>query len=136
MKVFSVGLRGESNCQAAIQRMKRGEQVWLEPEPENEFDARAIRVVDCDDNRLGYVPRGSWLTRLMLDDGVTPRAKIKEITGGRRGAPTRGVVIEVTWDPESGAAAAGSGEKASASGAGCFSILLLALPLLALGLAE
>lgn len=94
-KRYPVGLVGESNYQQAIRAMKVGDPVWLEREPDNPHDPAAIRVVDCDDNVLGYIPRDHWLKRAMIEEGRECPAKIKEIHGGDRGRPSRGIVLDV-----------------------------------------
>ena len=95
MKRYLLGLKGESNYQRPIGRLRSGLHVDLIPEPENSFDARAIRAAIPGGETIGYAPRDSWLQRAILDEGNVARARIAQITGGSPNAPSRGVVLEV-----------------------------------------
>lgn len=92
-KTFPLGLVGESRCQSAIASLYRGDAVQLLHEADNPADPRAIVVRSPSGEKLGYVPRDSWLTRALLDEGKPVFASVLSIAGdGRR----KGVVIEVT----------------------------------------
>lgn len=95
MKRYKVGLAGESNYRAAVSRMRPGMPVDLVPEPDNAYDPRAIRAAGPDGETIGYVPKGSWLTRAMLDEDWDVRARVASVEGGRPGAPDIGLVLDV-----------------------------------------
>lgn len=113
-KTYSVGIVGESNYQSAIRDLREGEKVFLEPEPDNRHDPRAIAVRDGDGETIGYIPRDHWLTGAMLDEGKAARATVEAIFGGERGKPMLGVCIEV----ELGAPGRMEGAIRAASAAG------------------
>ena len=90
-KTYPVGLVGESHCQAAIRAARPDEPVELAHEIDNPYDADAIAVFSSAGRRLGYIPRDSWVHRVLLDEGKGYTAQIKSIEGGR--GQDLGVVI-------------------------------------------
>ncbi len=95
MGEYTVSIVGELHCQKQIKSARIGEPVEFVPEPLNKFDSRAIKVTTCDGSALGYLERNGWLTRVILDDKTEVRASIRDITGGVRGKPSRGVILTV-----------------------------------------
>lgn len=77
--IYSAGLVGEQHYQAAVRRCRAGEPVVLQPEPENPHDSRAIAARSSSGGRLGYLPRESWIHRVMLDEGRIVSARIKAL---------------------------------------------------------
>lgn len=71
---YPLQLVGEQHYANAVKALRRGDQVWLEHEPNNPHDPRAIRATDVHDRTLGYAPRESCIHRVVLDEG-------KEVTG-------------------------------------------------------
>lgn len=63
--------------------MKVGDRLDMIREPENKYDARAIRV-EWRGQKLGYVPRreNADIARLM-DNGTKPEARITRLTESR-----------------------------------------------------
>lgn len=104
---YTIHLVGESNYQQAVGRLSIGEAVQLLPEPDNPHDPRAIRAVDVTGATLGYVERGSWIARAMLDEKTSVRARVLEIIGGGAEQTMQGVVLEVltATDADAGFAA-------------------------------
>lgn len=90
---YPLGLVGERNYQRAIRRCSEGDAVDLFREPDNPYDNNAIVAVSDTGETLGYVPRGNWLARALLDDGKGCRASIKSIGSGDSGL--LGVVLDV-----------------------------------------
>jgi hypothetical protein len=116
MGVYSVHLVGESKYQDAIARLRAGDPIDLVPEPDNRHDPRAVKAVDVSGATVGYLERGSWVTRGLLDDGLAVSATVEEIIGGERGKPSRGVVLEVRTAVDAGGegtGAAGHSSKAA-----------------------
>lgn len=93
MKRYLLGLVGESNYQAAVQRLRPGMPVTLAHEPDNKFDPDAIVVTDAAGETIGYAPRGGWVHRAILHSQRDLRARVWDVTGA--GTPARGVVLEV-----------------------------------------
>lgn len=52
---FCRGIRHVSS-EEAIAGLRRGDRLVVEPEPTNQFDARALLLLRVDQHRLGYVP--------------------------------------------------------------------------------
>ena len=94
MAQYPVGLVGERNYQSAIRSSAVGERVQFRHEPENPHDPRAVVALNRSGAVLGYLPRGGWLTSLIIDQGKAPTACIKAINGGGRG-DMLGVVLAV-----------------------------------------
>lgn len=53
---FECDVRGHFRHQSECAKLVAGEVVWLMPEPDNEFDENAIRVLNSSGNDLGYIP--------------------------------------------------------------------------------
>lgn len=94
-KSYPVGLVGESRYQKNIRGLRAGDFAELVHEPDNPHDARAISARDCDGATLGYLPRGHWLARVIIDEAKQTRVRIKDVTGGGRGE-SLGVVLTVS----------------------------------------
>lgn len=90
---YPVPLVGEQHRQAAIASCGVGEAVQLLHEPDNPYDSDAI-VAICHGDRIGYVPRDSWVKRAVFKDRKALRAQIKSLNRGERSLV--GVVIEVS----------------------------------------
>lgn len=92
---YNVGLVGEANYQQAIQRLRIGDPVELIREPENQYDPLAVKACDVAGRTIGYVARGSWLQRLIAEEDQPVVAHVANVTGGERGKPYRGVVLDI-----------------------------------------
>ena len=88
--VYPVGIVGEASYQSAIRRARVGQPVRLTHEPSNPHDDRAISVQNLHGERIGYLPRDSWLHSVMLDEGKNIAGRIKSIEGR-----PMGVVLDV-----------------------------------------
>lgn len=95
MPSYSVGLRGESNYQAAIARSREGEIAHLIEEPDNRYDPRAVQVLNAAGDLIGYLPRDGWLTDMLLDQGIRPVCTIASIQRPAGSSKPWGVVILV-----------------------------------------
>lgn len=93
MKLYPLGLVGESNYQPAIASCSEGERVFVCIEENNPFDDRALRVERPNGQVIGYIPRTSWLRDAIHDQGRGCAATIKSISRGNDGLA--GVVIDV-----------------------------------------
>jgi hypothetical protein len=56
LKTFEFDIRGHFKHQPECKKSVVGDMVWLIPEPENEHDEFAIRVLNSKGKDLGYVP--------------------------------------------------------------------------------
>ena len=71
--VFDVA--GSRHCKDLYNELKKGDRLRLEREPDNEHDPDAVRIVQIDGTKAGYVNRlqakavGRWLD----DDGMSAR---------------------------------------------------------------
>lgn len=84
---------GESNYQDAIRKIGVYDDVFLIHEPENTYDARAIRVESSYAETIGYLPRDGWLTKAILDQGKPAKAWVASVEKGE--GNYLGVALEV-----------------------------------------
>lgn len=70
---------GVSFYQDAIERCAPGQAVRFVHEPDNPHDEMALRVVSILDETIGYVPRASWVHRLVHERGRGISATIDSI---------------------------------------------------------
>jgi hypothetical protein len=94
MKVYPVGLVGESNYQDPIRSCHRGEAVAICFERDNPYDDRALRVENDAGRVIGYVPKTNWLREAIHEEGRGVAATIKSIDEADKGL--LGVVLDVT----------------------------------------
>ena len=94
MKIYPVGLVGESNYQRAISETYVASKVLICHEIGNPHDELALRVENVDGKVIGYISRNSWLRDAIFGSGRGCAATIREVTKGANG--TLGVVINVT----------------------------------------
>jgi hypothetical protein len=59
MKIYPLGLVGESNYQAAIAQCHEGERVGIYHEPDNPYDDLALRVENNIGQVIGYISRSA-----------------------------------------------------------------------------
>lgn len=81
-----------SERQAIIRRCKSGERLKLLHEPDNEYSEFAIQVVRENGEQLGHAPE--YLAEQIcqeLESGYQVVGVLKNVTGGTRDKPTRGV---------------------------------------------
>jgi hypothetical protein len=96
---------GESHYQEVLKsllataRSNRIVTVGVEPEPDNPFDSKAIRVFDpATGKTLGYLPRGTTgFVRLLKDHGIWCNAELK---GGTSDKPSIGLVLHLHGEQE------------------------------------
>ena len=95
-KTFYTKVAGASQYQKAIKKCREGQECSLEHEPDNEYDLNAIKVM-VGNRHIGYL--NADLARNVCSSVKRGRrylAVIKEITGGTKDKPTRGVNLEIT----------------------------------------
>ena len=100
-----IGVVGESHYQEALKSFLATAQpdrivtVGVEREPDNPFDAKAIRVFDPPTGQtLGYLPRGTTgFVRLLKERGINCHA---ELTGGTADKPSIGLVLHLHGEQE------------------------------------
>lgn len=94
MKVYPLGIVGERNYQDAIKRCEQGEPVKICVEPDNPYDALALRVDSSRRETIGYIPKSSWLRDAVHEKGRGVTATIMDIKAGD--GEFLGVVLAVT----------------------------------------
>lgn len=92
-KTYPVGIVGEKNYQAAIRKLREGDQVTLWHEPDNPYDERAIAVATATGATIGYIGKDSWLRDVLLEEAKPCTAGVLRLASGPKGT---GVTIEVT----------------------------------------
>lgn len=97
-KVAGVSYRNEdgSERQSIIARCRVGERLILRHDPDNGYSPFATQVLRTNDEQIGFVPE--WLAEVVCDEiesGFQVFGVIKDLTGGTRDAPTRGVNFTV-----------------------------------------
>jgi hypothetical protein len=95
-KSFFTKVAGSSHYQKAISKCYEGHACQLIPEPDNPHDKKAVKVMR-DKYHLGYLSKTvSSGYHLRTNEGKFYTCKIKNITGGTKDKPTKGVNLEIT----------------------------------------
>lgn len=81
--------------QEVISKLHENDLLWLEREPENRFDANAVRVVRNCGEQVGYLNKylAQNIAPFMDMIGYPLRAKVLYLTGSSFGGFSLGVVI-------------------------------------------
>lgn len=90
-----VGVTKE-DCPHVVAKLKIGEQLILQRQPDNPFDANAIRVHTAAGEKAGYIP-GALAARLapvMDAHGDTISAMVHSLQGDPSRGQSRGVTIQ------------------------------------------
>lgn len=92
----AVSGEGQGRRQRVIARLEAGVPLKLVRDPENAHDPNAIKVQTIGGADCGWIPKGKN-ERLaeQLDSGAEVRAMVARVTGGERGKPSLGLVIEI-----------------------------------------
>jgi hypothetical protein len=87
-----------SNRQRLLHRSKPAEELKLVRDPNNKYDKNAIKVFNIRGEQLGWIS-SDVADRLAveLDNGVSIKAEISEITGGTFAKETLGCNILITY---------------------------------------
>ena len=94
MKLYPVGLVGESHYRTNIESCYAGMRVYVCHEPDNPHDDMALRVETSGGQTIGYVPRKSWLRSAVHEEGRGVTCTIASLNAVAHGHI--GVVIDVT----------------------------------------
>jgi len=91
-KVVGVTFEGR---QEVVARMQMGDRVWLEMEPDNQFDHNAIKVSRSNGDQAGYLSRqlAASVVPYFKAYGYPVKGKITLLTGSGWGNYSLGVVI-------------------------------------------
>jgi hypothetical protein len=81
--VAYVRVVGVSHYQEALERCSAGEAVKFVHEPDNPYDETALRIDSSTGETIGYVPRASWLHRMVHEKGRGVSAAIASLGYGR-----------------------------------------------------
>lgn len=92
-KAYPVRLAGTMSYAGAVTGAGAGDPVRILHETGNPYDPEALVVVDAFDQVLGYIPRGNWVRRALVDEGRGCRATIEAAEDG-------GVTIAVVLTDE------------------------------------
>lgn len=114
MGEYMVSLVGEASYQPAVKRCRRGDVVRLIPEPDNPFDADAVKALTVYGETVGYLPRGHWAGPIVTSGTPEHLAVVAHVTGGTRDKPSRGIVLALFTADEARAMRARAGERAGA----------------------
>lgn len=97
-KVAGVSHKNEDGSlrQNHIKKCFIGEKLILLPDPDNQYDPWAIKVLNSSNKQIGFIEsrlaKDVWRH---LDNGNKVEVIVKEVTGGSKEKPTRGVNIEI-----------------------------------------
>lgn len=81
-KAYPIRLAGARSYAEAVAGAGAGEPVRILHEAGNPYDPDALVVVDAFDQTLGYVPRGNWVRRALVDEGRGCRATVEAAVDG------------------------------------------------------
>ncbi len=99
-RTYPVNVVGESHYQEAITNCHVGAGVTLYREIGNPHDDKAIVVKQPGGATIGYVPRGSWLHRIVHEDGMGADATILSLHPGPPIAVVLNVMVRAGELPE------------------------------------
>ena len=91
-KVVGVTFEGR---QEVIARLQMGDRVWLEMEPENQYDPNAIKICRSNGEQIGYLSRKLAVSILphFRIYGYPVKGKVTLLTGSTWGSYSLGVII-------------------------------------------
>ena len=103
-KKVTLTLAGTSFRQKEIGGLTKESPIFLHPEPSNEYDPYAVKIVDLNGNCIGYIPGhlSRTFSELISETGLIPSISIFEITEYKQyeGKILKGVTIEITYPNE------------------------------------
>lgn len=81
LETFECDIRGHFKHQSECKKLVVGDLVWLIPEPDNEYDEHAIRVLNSNGKDLGYIPSedNEDILHLLYKDGAEYCSKITKV---------------------------------------------------------
>lgn len=134
MGQYSVNLVGESYRQPAIQTLRVGDRIDLVHDQGNPHDDCAVKAITVDGLQIGFVPRDSFIQRLVAVEGKKLYAEIQAVTGGVKGKRHKGVVLLVATSKDATALFNESPEArtrrlGASAKSGCLSALAIGLTL-------
>lgn len=89
VKAYPIRLAGTRSYVLAVSAAAIGDPAHILRETGNPFDAEALVVVDGDARTLGYVPRGNWLRRALIEEEKGASAIVEAAEDG-------GITLSVT----------------------------------------
>lgn len=101
-RAYAINVVGWAYYQNGIGKCRAGDRLELFRELGNPYDSRATVVKTVGGETIGYVPRSSWLQRVIHDDGCGATVLFK---GLETGTPVIEVMVsseplgEVAWHP-------------------------------------
>jgi HIRAN domain len=111
--------------QEIIARCSVGEELSLVPEPDNPFDAGAVKVSRLNGEVIGYLPKGNQVAHLMAG-GTGFRTSIERIFHmGRDGSLCAELSVEVfDGSPSDARQAKSANSKNKNIGIGCVTVII------------
>lgn len=94
MRLYPVGLVGESHFRIAISACHTGMRVYICHEHDNPYDDLALRVDTADGLTIGYIPRSNWLREAIHEEGRGATCTISSLNPAPGG--NIGVVLDAT----------------------------------------
>lgn len=95
-KGYPVNVVGESFYRQAVADCRAGQKVKLHREPGNRHDPKAIMVTNYLGQKIGYIPKDSFIQRLVHEEGAGCTATIWLVNRAEDGS--LGVVLDVVVD--------------------------------------
>jgi hypothetical protein len=97
---FECDVRGHFRNQSECAKLVAGEVVWLLPEPDNEYDENAIRILNSNGNDLGYIPseENEELLELLVSENQEYCSRISKIEIDDRDQILPWITIHVATD--------------------------------------
>lgn len=89
VKAYPIRLAGTRSYALAVNEAVVGDRASILRETGNPFDTEALVVVDGNARTLGYIPRGSWLRRALIEEEKGAIAIVEAAEDG-------GVTLSVT----------------------------------------
>ena len=83
--IYLGNIAGLSHSKPDLSMLAPSNQLHVQPEPTNQFDPRAIRVIHPAAGKLGYIPKESTeAIHTAWTNGFEIEAKITEVLPGQR----------------------------------------------------
>ena len=93
-----VGSTFIQNGQELLSALKEGDMLSLEPEPENPYDVNAIKVLNCEGKKLGFIPKETAKSlQKDIKAGYTIIVLVSEVTGGDKKNVGCNILVNV-WE--------------------------------------
>ena len=98
LKTFECDIRGHFKHQLECKKSVVGDMIWLRPEPDNEYDEFAIRILNSQGKDLGYVPSedNEEILELLGSEKAEYCSKISQIENDESGETLPYITIYIS----------------------------------------